>query len=344
MEQISTFKTPTEEEIFKERTRNLEKLLDEAKQEYGHRLEIVDKIIDVTDCFYRESRKEYRAPKSFGKVGRETVVVGYVVRGTEGIPPFISKYRVNEKQDGTKFLAGLRGLYDAAEILTILCIEGMRNTSLFEIYEPMKELNIEGVQGFSRRQLDKIIEKLQQEYGTFDPKVDSFFIFAGNDERLPVAIQLNKLWFSQILQYGSKAPYMMDSAEADLFEKFVRNLPVNKHYQNEGEDRLSLLLKDWRLHNFYHHVPKYDAWKFSSSAFDFMVHKTAAYVKHKGIKPTIYISVNAPPTRKHPEWMVKHVELKPEEAVKIFTSNQITDEIASRPRVEPFSFNKNYNK
>ena len=51
MEQINTLKTVDEEGIFEERTRNLERLLDEAKQEYGHRLEIVDKVVDVTDCF-----------------------------------------------------------------------------------------------------------------------------------------------------------------------------------------------------------------------------------------------------------------------------------------------------
>ena len=115
--------------------------------------------------------------------------------------------------------------------------------------------------------------------------------------------------------------------KADLFEKFFRNLPADKYIAEK--DRLSLLLEDFRLHNFYRNAPKYDIWKFSGSAFAFIFHKIVAYVRYKGIEPTVYIGGGPN----------NYVRLKPEEAGKILTSNHITEEIASRPKVKPFSFN-----
>ncbi|MBW2976980.1 hypothetical protein KY347_06050 [Candidatus Woesearchaeota archaeon] len=310
--------------------KKLEELLDTIKEMYDGKLEVIDGTVDITGCFYKKSKKRWSAPKSWD-IGKnpKRVVLGYAVKGSEKITPLFKKYDLTSTKSG---LVHYWTSFDATLHLgAILCIQGMENTSLFEVYDPIKRepFNVPVVQGFTSGVIDNIVSKLQKEYGSFNPSVDSFFMFYNNKESATIEVNLNKLWLSQILEYGSQATYTMDDSEADLFESFI------------GKEKLESMLKDFRIHNIASQLPEYVSTHGkkahrSSYAQTFAYNKTVAYIKNRGITPTIYVpkgNYAGEPVKEG-----KYVKLETSEVGILISRRTITKEIASRPAVNPFSF------
>ncbi len=193
---------------------SLERALDEFKKKYGSKITIEDGSVDITDCFFNIEKNKYEAPYSYGDLN-ENYVYSYILYGA----PFVQKFKKNEK--GKPVFNLVTKGYERVDltndmiVLASMCLKPMKNTSFHEMYDGLK--NVKGIQGFKRRVLNKVVEKIKSEY-IFDPDKDTMFIFSGSDETIENAINLNKIWMKQAFLYGAKMLDFVESDESDLIK------------------------------------------------------------------------------------------------------------------------------
>jgi hypothetical protein len=239
-----------EVKLQRQETRMLEELLDYARKEYAG-LEFETRIFDLTEQFRRTRRKgKYRAPKSFGKIGRGNMVAGFIVYGKEGMPPLIDKYGPG---------LNLNSFSKAAEFLSIAYIPGtLENTTLQEVLGPTEEQF--RVQGFSRTVLERIGTYATQQTEKFSFERDSLFMVAGPNGRAVARAKLIRHWYEQATRYGRDAMEKMSSEEAAMMEIAI------------GAEKLAEL-KETNYLNF----PMYTKWQPSPVSRAFIYHKIQAH-------------------------------------------------------------------
>ncbi len=190
----------------------IDDLFDSFKEKYS-KAKINKEIIDITDCF-KKNNEEYEAPKSYGDLKKNKVIL-YTVRGAE----LIKKYE--KDQEGKLIIKNNKPKINKNskdfKVMSCLCQYDIRNTSLQEINDALKTTN--NIQGYNKETLEKIIKKIKQEQPEFNPEKDTAFIFAGKQKKVYNRLELNKIWFSQIISKGRKAPDTMSYEEAKLMEK-----------------------------------------------------------------------------------------------------------------------------
>ncbi len=202
---------------------DLEDLLDRFSQKYKHSVTMLPQSVELTDCFMKDG--EWKGPRCFGYEDAPNFkVTASVARGHA----FVKKYATNEKGrikwveiSGAK-VPDLLPFDDDFKAMSCVCVQPIENTSLYEIYEPMKTHH-EEIQGFRKRHIKNLVNKLQQHYGSFDPEKDSAFMFGGSN-REPHAL-LHNHWLRQIIDYGSSSLGMMTDVEARLMLRSFSDIP-----------------------------------------------------------------------------------------------------------------------
>jgi len=193
----------------------LDSKLEQFKDKYNH-LIVNSTPIDITDCFLSLSENRYICPYSYGNLEFHKVFA-YVVFG--GI--FAEKYAKNTQG---KIIRNERNLPIIKlpfslemDIMSILCILDLKNTSLHEIRKAL--IVTDEIQGYRRWHIKNIENKLKVFHPSFDPNKDSAFIFAGLPMNVYSQMELNSLWLSQIVSRGKHLFNNMTLHEALLFNK-----------------------------------------------------------------------------------------------------------------------------
>ena len=177
-------------------------------------LEVDDGVVDLTDCFWSEDAGRFVAPRAFGTLPQARVMA-YLARGHA----FIAKFRKDDdgrvlREAGDPVIAG----FDLEqEVMACLCLQDLRNTSLYEIVDALEGTH--RLQGFRRWHTRRIVEAVRKDCPGFCAQRDSCFLFAGDPARLAPRIELNALWLRQFTTLGSRALRAMDAREAGLMDR-----------------------------------------------------------------------------------------------------------------------------
>lgn len=232
----------------------LQEKMDNFKKRYGE-LKVETGLVDVTGAFLKG--ENYSFPKSFGlgslicKENLEGRIIGYLIHGKEEGDALVSKF-VGVKKGKRQIPVFDNGGYLVKEgdfaydlINEIFCRWSQTQfISFCEIFEVGQSF---GIQGFKPWMIKKLLKTLKKTLKNYDEKgfseyKDSFFMFGGRDEKVSLRAQLNQVRFSQLINLGSKAMFVMDEKEAELMGRLIREGDLKRIYENFCYEEIEKIL------------------------------------------------------------------------------------------------------
>lgn len=191
----------------------LDSLLDAFQDRYRN-LVVSPAAVDLTDCYWSSVAERHIAPRSYGPLPDHRVL-GYVAFGGAFVKKFAKD--ANGRVTRVDGLPMVGRFTLEQKVMACLCLWDIRNTSLFEISDAMTGTH--RVQGYRRWHLRRLVEAIKAAHPTFDPAVDSCFLFAGRKAEIIPRIALNALWLESIVRSGASMLDRLTPSEGALMSE-----------------------------------------------------------------------------------------------------------------------------
>ncbi len=184
--------------ITQDQEKDLQILLWQFKATYPN-MDVLPGTVDITNSFGGTRRIPYYLREGSGD---GPIVVAYVARDAPAPRKYNPDSHEPRPRGGKKFKRTLDNFPLEYSILSMLCIEPLKNTCYSEFADFIEEkANPTGMPDTIIRTIDRRIREFAD--GDFDTKRDNAFLFCrGSKEKAEATARLNALWLEMMEKYG----------------------------------------------------------------------------------------------------------------------------------------------